>query len=142
MKKKYDVFISYRRDVSQHDAKLLCDALSSRGYRVFYDSEFKGGTIFNKELYKIIGDCRDFILLLKPTTLDRCVNEDDWVRKELRHALDNGKHIIPLKSPDFEFPAELPADIDEVRHCHALDVNYTYFDALVTNISKTLISKP
>jgi len=51
-----------------------------------------------------------FMIVLSPHALDRCVNADDWVRREIEYALERGRHFIPV-NPDLSFdgfPADLP----------------------------------
>lgn len=77
----YDIFISYRRNGGEHTAKIIRDRLNKLGYKVFYDVESLRSGICNEKLYSVIDECTDFVLILSPGALDRCVNEDDWVRK-------------------------------------------------------------
>ena len=90
---EYDMFISYRRDGGESTAKILRDKLTELGYSVFFDVESLRSGDFNKKLYEVIEGCRDFILVLSPGALDRCVNEDDWVRLEIEHALEKEKNV-------------------------------------------------
>lgn len=83
MTKKYDVFISYRRDGGAETAKLLRDSLTERGYSVFLDVESLRSGPFNTELYRVIEEANDFLLVLPPGALRRCAEEQDWVRKEI-----------------------------------------------------------
>ena len=93
--KKYDIFISYRR--SAYDtANLIATRLKSAGYSVFFDMETLRSGKFNEQLYYVIENCTDFLLVLPPGALDRCVNEDDWVRLEVQHAMNHNKNIIPI----------------------------------------------
>ena len=75
----YDIFISYRRS-SYDTANLIATRLKAAGYSVFFDMETLRAGKFNEQLYDVIDNCKDFILVLPPKALDRCVNEDDWVR--------------------------------------------------------------
>ena len=83
----YDVFISYRREGGAATARILRDRLTEMGYRVFFDLESLRSGYFNTALYSVIEECRDVIVVLSPDSLDRCVNDDDWVRLEVEHAL-------------------------------------------------------
>ena len=138
----YDIFISYRRDTGSDTAKHLRDILTAKGYSVFFDTDSLRSGTFNDKLINVINDCKDFILILSPHSLDRCVNEDDWVRKEISCALQAGKNIVPVMSNQFNFPDELPPDIDEVRWKNAVTVNIEYFDAVVDKLISFLYSKP
>lgn len=101
---KYDVFISYRRDGGETTARIIRDALRERGYRVFFDVESLRSGNFNDALLETIRQCKDFLLICSPHALDRCVNEGDWVRRELLCALENKKKVIPIMLQGFSFP--------------------------------------
>ena len=138
----YDIFISYRRDGGAETAKHLRDILTAKGYSVFFDTDSLRSGAFNQELLNVIRNCTDFILILSPNALDRCVNDGDWVRQEIACALENNKNIIPIMSGKFTFPEKLPDDIDNVRWKNGIAVNIEYFDAMVEKLLSFLQSKP
>lgn len=121
MSKKYDIFISYRR-TSFDTANLIATKLSMAGYSVFLDIETLRSGKFNEKLFEVIEGCTDFILVLPTNALDRCVNEDDWVRKEVEHALRHNKNIIPIMLRGFEWPdaKTLPATMQELCNYNAI----------------------
>ena len=93
--KKYDVFISYRRENGREIARLLQQGLTQRGLRVFFDlDELRDGK-FNEALYGAIDAAKNLIIIMSTGALDRCVNEGDWVRRELEHALRKGVNVVP-----------------------------------------------
>ena len=139
---KYDIFISYRREGGVETAKHLRDLLTEKGYSVFFDTDSLSSGDFNQALFNVIENCTDFIIILAPGALDRCVNEDDWVRQELACALRNGKNIIPIMKEGFKFPKDLPEDIKDVRRQNGIKVHYEYFDAVVDTLISYLKSKP
>lgn len=139
---RYDVFISYRRETGAETAKHLRDTLTERGYRVFFDTDSLRSGSFNQALFDIVDACTDFIIILTPGSLDRCVNDDDWVRLELARAIEKGKNIVPVMSGGFQFPDTLPPDIDEVRWKNGIVVNVEYFDAMIDKLTSFLYSKP
>ena len=138
----YDIFISYRRDNGWDTAKHLRDILTAKGYSVFFDVDSLRSGNFNTALLDVIKNCTDFIIILSPNSLDRCVNEGDWVRRELACALQAGKNVIPVTSAKFHFPEKLPEDINDVRWKNAVAVNIDYFDAMVDKLISFLDSKP
>ena len=120
MEKKYDIFISYRRDGGQDAARLLVEKLRQDNYNVSFDQENLGNGDFNKQLLKRIEECEDFILICDARVFDRILenkDEKDWLRVELAKA----------------FPKELPSDIDKVRY-----KNKTTNTILVMKNSKNL----
>ena len=140
--KRYDVFISYRREGGEETAKHLRDTLTERGYRVFLDVESLRSGPFNEALYQVIDHSKDFLLILPPDALDRCVNEGDWVRKEIEHAKAANKNIIPIMLKGFSFPEDLPESIDFIRYQNAPPTfEVTFFDAFVDKLQTFMISK-
>lgn len=111
MSNTYDIFISYRREGGDFLGQLLYERLSHMGYSVFFDVESLRSGKFNEALYKYMDGCTDAIVLLPPNALDRCVNEDDWVRKEISYLIKKQKNIIPVMMRGFVFPSELPKDM-------------------------------
>ena len=107
--KEYDIFISYRRVGGADKARILKTELEARGYKVFLDfDELKDG-VFDKRIMDAIDSSPIFMFLLTPNSLERCLNDDDWVRKEIEYAVDNHKHFIPI-NPDCTFTS-LPAGL-------------------------------
>lgn len=142
MGRKYNIFISYRRDGGESTAKILRDKLESLGYQVFFDVESLRSGDFNTALYSVIDECEDFLLVLSPGALDRCQSEDDWVRLEIEHALAKDKNIIPIMLRGFSFPKELPDSIDKLRYKNGIESNYQFFDAFIEKLQSFLKSKP
>ena len=113
---KYDVFISYRRDGGGEFARSIKAELELRGYSVFLDfDELKDG-VFDERILEAIESSPVFLFILSNGSLDRCMQEGDWVRKEVEHAYRHNRHIIPVNK-DGAFvgiPEELPDILAEV----------------------------
>lgn len=141
--KKYDIFISYRRN-SYDSANLIATRLRTAGYTVFFDLESMRSGKFNEQLYNVIDNCKDFILVLPPDALERCVNEDDWVRLEILRAMDKGKNIIPVMLNGFEWPSPMPNGLEELSHYQAITASpIEYFDMAMERLcARYLISRP
>lgn len=134
--KKYDVFISYRRS-SYDTANLIATRLRSAGYSVFFDMETLRSGKFNEQLYNVIETCTDFLLVLPPEALDRCVNEDDWVRLEIQHAMKHNKNIIPIMLNGFAWPNPMPEGLEELCNYQALTASsIEYFDLAMERLQK------
>ena len=102
----YQIFISYRRDGGEALACLINEKLKQRGYEPFYDVESLRSGKFNDEILRVIKASTDVVVILSPNGLDRCKNEEDWMRKEIAFALKCKKHIIPIMMRNFEFMME------------------------------------
>lgn len=138
---KYDIFISYRRD-SFNQANLICTRLKALGYRVFIDVEALNSGKFNEQLLSVIKDCKDFIVVLPPDALDRCVNDDDWVRREVMCAMENKKNIIPIMLAGFEWPDPMPKGMEELCMYQSLaPMPDVYFDMQIKKLQGYLKSK-
>ena len=141
--KKYDIFISYRRS-SYDTANLIATRLRGVGYSVFFDMETLRSGKFNEQLYNVIENCTDFLLVLPPGALDRCVNEDDWVRLEVQHAMQHNKNIVPVMLNGFKWPSEMPKGLEELCYYNALTASSVeYFDLSMERLQKNYLnSKP
>ena len=139
----YDVFISYRRNGGEHAAKRIQEALLARGYRVFLDMESLRAGPFNTVLLDVIKGCTDFLLILPPDGLDRCDEEQDWVRLEVEEALRDGKNIVPILLRGFEFPRSLPESLEKLRFMNGIPAATEYFDAFIEKLcGQFLRTKP
>ena len=140
MEENYQVFISYRREGGDIMARLLYEVLSDRGYRVFYDRETMRTGRFDKTLLRVIESCSDFILVLSPGALDRCGAEDDWLRIEVTHALENGCQVIPVFLPGFDWAKQppLPEKMQHLPDMHGFELQMGFFDSTVQRICGNL----
>lgn len=131
---KYDVFISYRREGGYETAKHLNDLLVKDGYRVSFDIDTLRNGDFDVQLLDRIEQCKDFILIVDKHAFDRTLNpsfdpKNDWLRRELAHALKHKKNIVPIfLSGISTFPIDLPNDIIEVIKKNGPEYNKYYFD--------------
>lgn len=142
MGRKYDVFISYRRQGGERTARIICDRLTDAGYNVFVDVESLRSGAFNTKLYSVIDECRDVIVVLSQNSLDRCKDENDWVRLEIAHALKAGKNVIPVFLRGFVFPDTLPENIASLRYQNGLEASSEFFDAFIDKLKTFLKTKP
>src|SRR5687768_13758081 len=95
------VFISYRRDASAYFAQAVFQDLHSHGFDVFFDIECINAGQFVTIILNQIAARPYFMPILTPDTLDRCVDPNDWVQRELEHAIKLKRQIIPLHTPEF-----------------------------------------
>ena len=92
----YDIFISYRRVGGADFARQMQLALKNKGYSVFLDfDELKDG-VFDRRIEAAIKSSKVFLFILSTHALDRCKNEEDWVRKEIECAILSQCHIVPV----------------------------------------------
>lgn len=132
----YDAFISYRRSGGSDIAWALKTHLDLKGKKVFMDVDSLQSGPFDHQLIESIAGARNFILLLTPGSLERCIKHDDWVRKEISEALTRGKNIIPVFKEGFVFPAleDMPDEIRGLLSCNGVTLNHEYFYACIEKI--------
>ncbi|MGM9791777.1 MAG: TIR domain-containing protein [Candidatus Cryptobacteroides sp.] len=140
MKSKYDIFISYRR-TSYDTANLIATRLKAAGYSVFFDVETLRSGKFNEQLFGVIQQCKDFLLILPPGALDRCASEDDWVRLEVMSAMKHNKNIIPVLLNGFQWPEQMPSGMEELKNYQALTASsIEYFDMSMSRLQEKYLS--
>lgn len=115
------VFISYRRDDSVDWARNIYFDLKNHDFDVFFDIESLKNGRFRERILDEIKARTHFLLLLKPTSLDRCVDQDDWLTLEIEQALKNNRNIIPILYEDF--PLQLLEDKLEGRLADLKGIN-------------------
>ena len=139
----YDIFISYRRKgAGAGVAGELQAKLENLGYKVFLDVDEIGSGQFPEQIEKAISECTDFILVLSPGTLDRCVEEEDWVRREILHAQKQNKNILGVGLPGFIMPeAEaLPDPLKPMTTIQVFSWTHEYRTASFEKIAENLVS--
>ena len=111
----YDIFISYRRQGGAEYVRPLKAELELRGYNVFLDyDELKDG-VFDRRIMDAIEQAPIFVFMLSAHSLDRCVNDDDWVRKEIEFAVSKKRHFVPVNpNKEFDgFPDNVPEQVKQ-----------------------------
>ncbi|CAH8475729.1 unnamed protein product [Heterobilharzia americana] len=123
--KYIDVFISYRRSNGSQLASLLKVHFQLRGYRVFLDIDRLTAGKFHESLLHSIRSSHNFVLVLTPRALDRCLNDThctDWIHKEVVCALKSECNIIPITDNFTWPPAEsLPEDLRPIITYNAVN---------------------
>ena len=139
----YDIFISYRRKgAGAGVAGELQAKLENRGYKVFLDVDNIGSGDFPEQIDQAIKNCNDFLLILSPGMLDRCVEEEDWVRHEIVLAEQYGKNIVGVSLPGFVMPEalELPEPLRNLPEKQVFLWSHEYRNASIDKIEVNLIS--
>jgi TIR domain len=139
----YDVFISYRRDKGGAEARLIRAALAEHGLRVFLDVTDLSKGHFDEALLRYIAATPSFIVILSPDALDpRIQKQEDWMRREVAHAILTGRNIVPVLFPQFEFPAQLPEDIKDLPRHQGVKYSHDFFEAVIDKILRLIGVQP
>ncbi|XP_068142851.1 NAD(+) hydrolase sarm1 isoform X4 [Drosophila tropicalis] len=143
MAKTLDVFVSYRRSNGSQLASLLKVHLQLRGFSVFIDVERLEAGKFDNGLLNSIRQAKNFVLVLTPDALHRCINDEeckDWVHREIVAALNSNCNIIPIIDQNFEWPEgeKLPEDMRSVTHFNGVSWIHDYQDACIDKLERFL----
>ena len=139
----YDIFISYRRKgAGAGVAGELQAKLENRGYKVFLDVDEIGSGPFPVQIDQAIVECKDFLLVLAPGTLDRCANEGDWVRREIMKAESLDKNLVGVMLPGFVMPEaeSLPEPLQSLPSKQVFLWSHEYRTASFEKIEENLVS--
>ena len=140
---EHDIFISYRREGGFETAHYLYEHLTRDGYGVTFDLDTLRSGRFDEALLQRIDECTDFVVVLNKGCFDRTLDpafpsENDWLRRELGHALGKKKNVIPVLLAGFEFPEGLPEDIAEVRFMNGPAYSREYLDEFYKRLKEYL----
>lgn len=110
--------------------------LENRGYKVFLDVDNIGSGEFPEQIDRAIRGCKDFLLILSPGMLDRCVDEEDWVRHEIMLAEECGKNIVGVSLPGFMMPEPqaLPEPLRDIPSKQVFLWSHEYRNASIDKI--------
>src|SRR3954453_14138905 len=96
------VFLSYRR-TNIAWALAIFQNLNNHGYDVFFDYNGIASGDFERVILGNIDARAHFLVLLTPSALDRCSEPDDWLRREIEHAISTRRNVVPLMLESFDF---------------------------------------
>ncbi|MBA3871120.1 MAG: SUMF1/EgtB/PvdO family nonheme iron enzyme, partial [Anaerolineae bacterium] len=133
------IFISYRRSTSQHFARSIFNELQQRGHDVFLDVNSIDNGAFDHIIRNQIAARPHFLLILSKGALERCVNEEDWLLKEIQEALRLNRNIVPVYDDGFNFADEkhfLPEPLQIFLSLqNAPPYSHYYFKAFIDALS-------
>ena len=129
------IFVSYRRLPSAMLATLLATQMEERGIRAFVDTrQTDGGGPFPDRLLRAIEAADVFVCLLAETTLN-----SEWVRREIQHANEQHKVMIPIFQENYARPDPPPdahiAALLESDGIHVFDQQNLYIDQAMDQLA-------
>jgi tetratricopeptide (TPR) repeat protein len=139
------VFISYRRDVSSFIARAIFMDLRQHGYDIFMDVENIDSGEFDTILLNQIEARAHFLIILTPGTVERFTEPNDWMRREIEHALTLRRNIVPLLVNGFNFKSVEPylsGNLLRLTRLNALEVPHSYFDAAMERLRLRFLKQP
>jgi len=137
---KKTTFISYRRETGSIMARIVQSELKKRGHLSFLDVDDLGPKQFGERLLREIESVPNFVVVLSPGSMDRCMDHDDWLRREISHAITTHRNIVPLMVDEFQYPPKknIPEDLEELLHHNGVNYSHEYFAATFDKLSDFL----
>ncbi len=141
------VFISYRRDSASIWALAIYQHLTSNGFDVFFDYTGIAGGDFERIIQENIQSRAHFLVLLTPSSLDRCDTPGDWLRREIEQALEAKRNIVPILLEGFDFKAptikqKLNGNLAPLEKYHGLPIALEFFDAAMKKLADKSLNQP
>ena len=130
------VFISYRRTNIFH-ARAIFQDLRANGYDVFMDYESINSGSFSQIILNQIKARAHFIVILTPSALERCINPNDWLRREIETAIDEKRNIVPLMFDGFDWrdvDKYLVGKMSVLNGYNSLKIPSEYFDEAMNRL--------
>jgi pterin-4a-carbinolamine dehydratase len=140
------IFISYRRDDSWEEALLIKKDLIKEfgGEAVFFDTDIHLGNVWPEEIPKTLEQCAVVLAIIGPTWVKSPANEwgqrridceSDWVRKELKLALDlqekpKNPKLLPIYVNGARKPpaTALPSSLQSLLAHQAIEIRRNFWD--------------
>jgi tetratricopeptide (TPR) repeat protein len=139
------VFISYRR-TNIYIARAVQKDLQHRGYDVFLDYESIDSGAFSRIILGQIEARAHFLVILTPSALERCTNPDDWLRREIEHAMQHQRNVVPLIFEGFDFGKAKEYLVGDwlplLRDYNGIEVPAAYFEEALVRLHTRFLSKP
>jgi hypothetical protein len=144
------VFISYRREDSAGYARAIYNALRERLGKasVFMDVDtIEPGLDFIESIENAVGKCEVLLAIIGPRWLSeeaesmpRLFEEIDYVRSEIRTALERNVRVIPVLVGGATMPSgeALPDDLKTLIRRNAIEIRHTHFDSDVASLIDVL----
>lgn len=105
-----NVFISYSRK-SDTSAKHIASDIVALGYSAWFDKELSGGQTWWDQILEHIRDCRLFVLVLDPESLNSTA-----CKREYTYAAELGKPIVPVLVSDQISDNLLPQALSKIQY--------------------------
>ncbi len=104
-----DVFVAYSRK-DEAVCKQVVMALRGEGLNVFYDQYIEGGQEWREIIAQNIKGCSVFMVLFSANSL-----KSDQVRKEVNHATDNSRSVVPVMIENVKLDGGLALELNGIN---------------------------
>jgi hypothetical protein len=144
------VFISYRRKLNSWPARSIFGDLKTNGYDVFMDVESIDSGNFESIILNQIAARAHFLVVLTPGSLEQTKKSEDWMRREVEHAIELDRNVVPVMIGGFDFEIEakkflwgqFPGRLERLRKFQGLNVHEEYFGAAMDKLRDRYLKEP
>lgn len=141
-----NVFICYRH-ADEGWALAVYNMLRQRGFDVFIDYLGIGSGSFEREILENIASRAHFLVLMTPHALDRVGEPGDWMRREVEHAIELQRNVIPILLDGFDFTSQevaprLTGKLSALPKFNGLQVPKGYFEAAMDRLERQYLTVP
>lgn len=85
-----------------------------------------------------------FLVILTPGSVERCKEPRDWLRREIEHAMDLQRNIVPLLVNNFSFTGTescLTGKLSALSRYNGLTLPHDYFDAAMERLRTRFLKR-
>ncbi len=139
------VFISYRRSVSSFIARAIFNDLVHHQYDVFMDVESIDAGTFGTIILNQIAARAHFLVILTPGSVERFMEPEDWLRREIEHAIDLNRNIIPVLVNGFSFEdyaTYFTGKLADLPRYNAITLYHEYFPEAMARLRARFLTQP
>jgi len=140
------VFICYRR-TNKPWALAIYANLTARGFDVFFDYTNIPSGDFENVILENIKSRAHFLVILTPSSLERCNEPRDWLRREIETAIDGKRNVIPLMLEGFDFGSPstnkyLTGKLAKLKYYNGIHVPVEYFSEAMDRLRDGFLNLP
>ena len=139
------VFISYRHNVSAFIAQSIFLDLRAHSYDVFKDEDSIDAGQWERVIMGQIAARTHFLIVLTPGTLDRCIDPNDMLRKEIERAMELKRNIVLIFVNEFSFEKTkefLAGKLESLPTYNGFNLYYDYFDGAMARLRDRFLNGP
>ena len=98
---------------------------------------------FDTKLLRHIQNSPNFIVIMSAGGLDRCHQRDDWLRREIDHAIQCRRNVLPIMMPGFEMPKalRLPHNLRKLATFNAIRYEHENHDGVIGQLLQFIKSQ-
>ena len=138
------VFISYRRTNASW-ALAISQNLTHSGFDVFLAYQGLASGDWERTIIENIRSRAHFLVVPSPSTLARCDDLRDLLRREIEEALKTRRNIVPLmlKGFDFRRPAitsRLTGKLASLKYYNGMTVPVEHFEAAMSKLREQFLN--